>query len=119
MGGIVSYHPLIKEHELNVQSRVLRETGSVSHAVAKEMAAGISRRFQADIGLGVTGIAGPSGGSEKNPVGLVFAAISSSPNLISEEFHFQGTRNSIRHQVCVETLRLLVRKLLQWQDKVQ
>jgi len=73
-GGVIVYTDGVKERLLGVDRGLLRREGAVSEAVAAAMAAAVRERLGADIGLGVTGVAGPDGGTEEKPVGLVFVA---------------------------------------------
>jgi PncC family amidohydrolase len=75
LGGVISYHNRIKTALLNVEPAVLEREGAVSNPVARQMARGVSQLMGADIGIGITGIAGPSGGTAEKPVGLVFIAL--------------------------------------------
>ena len=75
-GGIVAYSNSVKEKTIGVKKETLDSAGSVSEETALEMARGIRNKFNADIGLSTTGIAGPKGGTKEKPVGLVFIAIS-------------------------------------------
>ena len=75
-GGIVAYSNSVKEKTIGVKKETLDSAGSVSEDTALEMARGIRNKLNADIGLSVTGIAGPKGGTKEKPVGLVYIAIS-------------------------------------------
>ena len=74
-GGIVAYADEVKRAELGVPAEVLAAHGAVSAQVALAMAEGARRRLGTDLGVGVTGVAGPDGGSEAKPVGLVYVAV--------------------------------------------
>jgi PncC family amidohydrolase len=74
-GGIVAYANDVKEAELGVPATTLEAHGAVSAQVAVAMAEGARARLRADLGVGVTGVAGPDGGSEEKPVGLVYVAV--------------------------------------------
>lgn len=76
MGSVVSYTNRIKETLVGVQHETLLAHGAVSEETAREMAEGIRRAIETDIGVGITGIAGPGGGTKEKPVGLVFIAVS-------------------------------------------
>lgn len=93
-GGITAYDNEIKQQTLNVQAETLAAEGAVSHAVAQQMAAGVQALMQTDWGLSVTGIAGPGGGTETKPVGLVYIGIAK-PDRSTEslEFRFGARRN--------------------------
>jgi nicotinamide-nucleotide amidase len=75
LGGIVAYSNGVKEKFLGVRPETLKKHGAVSEAVAREMASGARKKFGADFAIAVTGIAGPTGGTEKPPVGTVFIAL--------------------------------------------
>jgi PncC family amidohydrolase len=75
LGGVVSYADAVKRALLGVEPEVLAREGAVSEAVARQMAAGVRRLLHADLGIGITGIAGPTGGTPGKPVGLVYIAL--------------------------------------------
>lgn len=95
-GGIVAYHNEIKERGLGVPYRLLRSFGAVSKEVAAEMARGAREYGKTDIGLSVTGIAGPGGGSKEKPVGTVFIGLSDPEETIIKGFRFHGDRDEIK-----------------------
>jgi nicotinamide-nucleotide amidase len=99
-GGVIAYDNAIKL-DLGVPARTLEEGGAVSEEVARAMAAGARERFRADVAVAITGIAGPSGGSEDKPVGLVWFALAGPAG--EEEtlrFVFPGSRQDIRARAC-------------------
>ncbi|MCP4253369.1 MAG: competence/damage-inducible protein A [Candidatus Scalindua sp.] len=113
LGGIVSYSNKVKENLLNVSEKLIKEFGVISAEVAKAMASGVRKRIQADIGLAVTGIAGPTGveGSvdRKRPVGLVYVATAINDDLECKEYRFFGSRVDIKRRAAnaaLNTLRL-------------
>ena len=77
LGSVVSYSNEAKANVINVSEDSLKKYGAVSEQVAREMAAGVRDLFSTTIGVGITGIAGPGGGSSEKPVGLVYMAIAS------------------------------------------
>ena len=87
-GGVIAYSNNIKIAQLGVSSQALEKYGAVSPQVAEEMAKGIQQKMNTDWSIAVTGIAGPSGGSEDKPVGLVYAAIAK-PNQQVEAYEFK------------------------------
>lgn len=107
IAGIVSYSNEAKHKLLNVSARTLLQHGAVSSYVAVEMATGARITMDADIGLAVTGIAGPTGGTPEKPVGLVFVALSSVFSNPTERFLFQGTREEIKLKATQSALNFL------------
>ncbi len=111
--GIVSYSNKAKKDLLNVSEKLIEEHGSVSAEVAKAMASGVKERAQADIGLSVTGIAGPEGVAEgidrEKPVGLVYVAMAINGDVECKEYRLFGSRIDIKKHavnVALNTLRL-------------
>jgi nicotinamide-nucleotide amidase len=111
-GGVIAYSNDLKEKLLGVDNILLERYGAVSSTVAKSMAAGIRSTTSADIGLSVTGIAGPSGGSQEKPVGTVFIGISTPDETIDIPCRFSGDRWQIQELTAATGLDL-VRRLLQ------
>lgn len=106
LGGVISYSNALKEGLLGVSSQTLHHYGAVSAETAREMAAGIRERTQADLGISITGIAGPGGGSQEKPVGLVYIGLATSEGVKANKFQFHGSRDSIR--------QLTVQAALDW-----
>jgi nicotinamide-nucleotide amidase len=113
LGGVVSYSNSLKTIFLGVSPDLLRFRGAVSREVAEEMAVRVREKSEADIGLAVTGIAGPDGGSEEKPVGTVYIAIATSEENWVTKFHFNGDRNQIREISAQSGLDLIRKYLLQ------
>lgn len=105
--GIVAYSNRIKENILGVSPRLLQKHGAVSKQVALEMAKGARLLANTDIGIGVTGIAGPAGGTRKKPVGLVYIAFVMNKKQILKEFRFKGSRQDIKLQASEAGLNLI------------
>jgi nicotinamide-nucleotide amidase len=112
VGAVVAYADAVKLRELGVPQEVLERHGAVSAETASAMAAGARERLGADVAVAVTGIAGPEGGSEEKPVGLVFLHAEGPDGERSADFVFPGDRESIRRRATVTALHL-VRQLLQ------
>lgn len=110
--GLIAYSNEAKTKLLGVQPSVINEHGAVSSRVALEMAVGAKRMGRTSIGLSVTGIAGPGGGSEEKPVGTVFFGLSMDNNDTFEEHHFDGSREDVRMLSIQAALDLLRRKLV-------
>jgi competence/damage-inducible protein CinA C-terminal domain len=105
-GGVASYSNEAKEKLLGVSSETLAEYGAVSREVAAEMAKGILEASEADLALAITGIAGPEGGSEEKPVGLVWFAFRGAEGESWEESRvFPGDRAEIREAAAERALR--------------
>ncbi len=112
LGGVVAYHNSVKEKTLGVPADVLEREGAVSEATALAMAEGVRRLLGADIALAVTGIAGPTGGTEERPVGLTYVALSAAPDvLICERHLWQGKREENKESSATAALSLLERHL--------
>jgi len=94
--GIVSYSNRAKQQLLGVRPSVLRQFGAVSLQVAQAMARGIKKRSGVDIGLSITGIAGPGGGTKAKPVGMVWMAIDGPHGKLARKFQFWGSRSEIK-----------------------
>ncbi len=94
--GVVCYSNRAKVDLLGVSQPLLKKYGAVSAQVAKVMAQGIRTRSKADVGLSVTGIAGPGGGTEDKPVGLVYVGLATAKKTFAKEFRFHGERATIK-----------------------
>lgn len=92
LGGLVSYSNEIKKDLLNVQQKTLEEFGAVSEATVKEMADNVRGNFNSDIGVATSGIAGPEGGTEDKPVGIVWIGISDENGTKARRFSFAKNR---------------------------
>jgi PncC family amidohydrolase len=107
MAGIVAYSNDSKEGFLGVKASSLRRHGAVSRAVAIDMAKGIRHFACTDAGLGVTGVAGPAGGTAAKPVGLVHMALVSGKDSVVKEFRFKGSRQDIKWQASQAALDMI------------
>ena len=96
LGGVVAYDNMVKHKLLGVAEDTLADWGAVSAVTAGEMARGVRRALSADVGLAVTGIAGPGGGTLQKPVGLVYIAMAVDNKTIIRDFIFPGGRQGIR-----------------------
>lgn len=110
-GGAVTYTNEAKEDLVAVPQEVLVEHGAVSAPVARAMAVGVCRRFAADWGVGITGIAGPGGGTAEKPVGLVHWAVAGPSGVEARHRVFSGDRSSIRRQSAATALDQMRRQL--------
>ena len=105
--GVVSYSNEAKQQYLGVPAALLAQHGAVSAPVAVAMADGIRAASGADVGLGITGIAGPDGGSAEKPVGTVVIALSSHSGTRCETFRFVGPREMVKFQSAQAALNML------------
>lgn len=112
MGGVISYSNEAKGKILGVSGENLERYGAVSEEVAKEMAEGVRRLFCTDLGIGITGIAGPTGGTPEKPVGLVYIALATPTGTICQRNIFPGDRESVRWRSSQTALDMLRRWLL-------
>lgn len=110
-GGIVAYSNEAKVALLGVERTALARFGAVSEAVARQMAEGVRRRLDADWGIGVTGIAGPAGGTPDKPLGLVYIAVAGQGRVTVRCSRFAGARAAIKKQTAEEALRLFWEQL--------
>ncbi|MDD5449730.1 MAG: nicotinamide-nucleotide amidohydrolase family protein [Candidatus Omnitrophica bacterium] len=110
--GIICYSDESKVNELNVNKETIRKKGAVSAEAAKEMAVGIRLRAGSHIGVGITGIAGPSGATKTKPVGLVFIALALKNRVIVRQFNFSGLRKEVKSQAARAALNMLRCELL-------
>jgi nicotinamide-nucleotide amidase len=107
LGSLVAYSNNVKSALLGVREKTLGSYGAVSRAVARQMARGVREKLGSDISLSITGIAGPSGGSDKKPVGLVFIALHSRRKTIVKKFIFRGDREKVRWLASQAALQLM------------
>ena len=107
LGGVTSYSNEIKVASLGVDADVIEREGAVSEPVARAMAAGVRQRMGADWGVGITGIAGPGGGSEEKPVGLVHVAMEGPEGA----FHWRTMRTGDRENVRRRTVAFALDRL--------
>ncbi len=110
--GAVTYSNQSKTGLLGVPVNLIEQHGAVSRETASAMAAGIREKAGADLGLAVTGIAGPTGGTAEKPVGLVYIALAASDSVSVEEFRFFGDRAQVRSATCQAALDMVRRFLI-------
>ena len=112
LGGAIVYSNELKTAFTGVPASLIATYGSVSAQVAESMARGIRERTGASLGVAITGIAGPLGGTEEKPVGLVYIAISDPKRTQSLECNFRGDRENIRLWASQQALDLVRRRLM-------
>ena len=107
-GGVISYDNSVKHGVLGVPEEVLATKGAVSSECAAAMAEGVRRLLKTDLAVSLTGIAGPGGGSEEKPVGLVWFGLASATGVTTEKKIFSGDREAVRAAAIEHALRLLL-----------
>lgn len=112
LGGAVVYSNDLKMEFADVPEELLEEKGAVSREVAEALARGIRRRAQSTIGIGITGIAGPAGGTEAKPVGLVYIALDDGKEINVCERNFRGDRERVRWFASQQALDMIRRKFM-------
>jgi nicotinamide-nucleotide amidase len=111
LGGVIAYADTVKEQHLGVRPATLRAHGAVSEETAREMATGVCERFGAQVGVSITGVAGPGGGTPEKPVGTVCMAVSAVGAVRALKVQMLGDRDEIRRRSAQAALNL-VRRIL-------
>jgi competence/damage-inducible protein CinA-like protein len=111
LGGVVCYSNEMKTRFVGVPAETIAAHGAVSKPVAQALAEGIRRRTASSLGLGITGIAGPSGGTPEKPVGLVFIALADDRSTEVRQFRFPGERERVRMWSSVAALEMIRRRV--------
>lgn len=109
-GGVISYTNAVKEMVLGVPGELLEDCGAVSSQVAMAMAQGARRLLQADVAVSVTGLAGPDGDDRGNPVGLVYIGYCDECKLYGKEYHFSGSRETVRSSAIRAALEMILQE---------
>ena len=110
-GGIVAYTNQIKVQLLGVPPKVIQQWGAVSAPTAEQMVRQVAHLFDTPCAIAVSGIAGPTGGSTTKPVGLVWVASLTPEGISTQEYHFTGEREQIKHQAAYAALKMLLDNL--------
>jgi PncC family amidohydrolase len=110
LGGVVSYSNEVKHDLLGVPHELLRTHGAVSAQVALAMAAGAARALGVDLAVAVTGVAGPDGGTDEKPVGLVYVAVQDRAGSDVRRYHWDGDRAENIRASAVAALELLMER---------
>jgi nicotinamide-nucleotide amidase len=111
VGGVVAYSNDVKVDHVGVSPTDLAREGAVSEVVARQLAVGVAERFGVAVGVGVTGVAGPSGGTDEKPVGTVWIGVSIDGEPSTELCSFAGDRNAVRERAAQAALAHLYRRL--------
>jgi nicotinamide-nucleotide amidase len=112
MESVVTYSNESKARLLGVDKKLIKEFGAVSQQVARDMARGVRHKAKTDFGLAVTGIAGPDGGSEAKPVGLVYVALADDAHTEHKKLMIPGDRELVRWRASQAALDMLRRRLI-------
>ena len=112
LGGAVVYANALKTELANVPAEMIERYGAVSREVAAALAEGIRYRCESTLGVGITGVAGPTGGTAEKPVGLVYHALASASGTEVEERKFPGDRKRVRRFASTMALDMIRRKLM-------
>ncbi len=108
LGGVTAYSNNVKMSVLDVPRNVIEKNGAVSREVAKAMAEGAKVRMNSDFSAAVTGVAGPSGGSGKKPVGLAFIAFSDGKKTRTKKLQYKGDRGVLKKKFSDAVLKLIL-----------
>lgn len=111
LGGVIVYSNEAKVLLLGVSQETLAQSGAVSEQTVLEMAQGVRKAMRADIGVSVSGIAGPTGGTPEKPVGTVWIGLSSPRDEIARQFLWSGDRLAIKEQSAQAALKMVVEHL--------
>ncbi|RLD09329.1 MAG: damage-inducible protein CinA [Chlamydiae bacterium] len=116
VGGIIAYSNEIKIRLIGVNYKKLEDFGAVSEEVVIEMADNTSGVFDSDFCIASTGIAGPTGGTIKKPVGTVWLAVATPDNILTLKCHFKGNRERIREQAVNTAIDFLEKEIQNYID---
>jgi PncC family amidohydrolase len=108
LGGVIAYSNNVKAKVLGVGSGILRSKGEVSAQTVAAMARGAQRLLGADCAIGISGVAGPGGGTKPKPVGLVYVGIAAEKVVRTFEYRFEGNRQAVRRQATVAALARMI-----------
>ena len=111
MGGMVNYSNESKAKHLGVPPDDIRKYGAVSPQVAKKMAQGVRKTFKTTFGLSTTGVAGPTGGTKRSPIGRVFIGIANGKKTWAKKLDLKGNRREIKKQAAERSLQFLYKML--------
>lgn len=117
LGAVVAYDNQVKANLLGVSAKDLAEFGAVSREVGTAMAEGIRTRLGTALGIGITGIAGPGGGTAEKPVGLVYIALATPDSTVCKKYYFNGERETIRRKAVLKAQYLLWRYLKNYSNE--
>ncbi|MFH0739429.1 MAG: CinA family protein [Candidatus Omnitrophota bacterium] len=105
--GLVTYSNKTKEAFLTIPHSLILKNGAVSKEVAEALAIGVRKKIKTDFGIGITGIAGPTGQTQTKSIGTVFICVAMKNKKLSKKFIFRGNRLEVRHKAALEAIKLL------------
>ena len=108
-GAVIAYNDSIKTRLLKIPPRTIKKHGAVSLPAAKLMAQNVRKLFKTDLGISITGIAGPTGARKGKPIGLAFIAVSHARKTTCRKFIFSGIRLAVKQQAATQALKLLLK----------
>jgi nicotinamide-nucleotide amidase len=111
LGGVVAYSDEVKVRHLGVARNLLERDGAVSRSVAEAMALGVADRFGANVGIGITGVAGPGGGSDEKPPGTVWYAVAIDGRVAARRERFGGDREAVRERAAQAAMAFVLARL--------
>ncbi|MGQ9646474.1 MAG: CinA family protein [Thermodesulfobacteriota bacterium] len=112
MGGMVTYSNESKAEHLGIPMNYIKRYGAVSPQVAKRMAQGVRKTFHTTFGLSTTGVAGPTGGTKRSPLGRVFIALTDGRRTWVKKLDLKGSRREIKKETAQEVLQFLQERLM-------
>jgi nicotinamide-nucleotide amidase len=112
MGGMVNYSNESKAKHLGIPLRYIKKYGAVSPQVAKKMAQGVREAFNTTFGLSTTGVAGPTGGTKRSPIGRVFIGLAAGRKVWVKKLDLKGTRREIKEKATEKALQFFYERLI-------
>jgi PncC family amidohydrolase len=107
VGGVIAYSNEVKINLLSVSRQTLKKFGAVSEETVREMAYGVKKLLKTNVGISVSGIAGPTGGDDNKPIGTVALGVDIPQKIITNIVNFNGDRNKIRETAAIRILEML------------
>jgi PncC family amidohydrolase len=111
-GGVIAYANEVKQNLLGVEQSLIEAHGAVSEEVVRAMAAGARRVAKARVGIGITGVAGPGGGTADKPVGTVWIGVDIDGEVVARMFRLWGDRDEIRQRSAQWAMEMLRQRLI-------
>jgi len=112
MGGMVTYSNESKAEHLGIPSAIIKRYGAVSSQVARKMAQGVRKAFNTTFGLSTTGVAGPTGGTKRSPIGRVFIGFTNGKKAWVRKLDLKGNRREIKKKATDEALQFFYERLI-------